>query len=80
MPKEIPPIFFPYGLKYNPSASYAFHAGYIEHSTEDCGVFKTGVQELIDHKILYFSKEGPNIRTNPFPNQNESVVNTGINE
>lgn len=33
MPKEIPPVVYPYGLKYNPTSSYAFHAGYIGHST-----------------------------------------------
>lgn len=48
VPKEIPPVVHPYGLKYNPNASCAFHAGYIGHSTEDYGLFKTRVQELID--------------------------------
>lgn len=62
IPKGIPPIFYPYGPKYNPKASCAFHAGYVGHATEDCGLFKTRVQELIDQKILSLSSEGPNAK------------------
>lgn len=56
-----------------------FHFEYIGNSIEDFLVFKNKVQELIDQKILSFSKEHPNVRTNPLHVHNESVVNV-INE
>ncbi|XP_050889620.1 uncharacterized protein LOC127094899 [Lathyrus oleraceus] len=68
MPKEIPPAMPPYNNKHNPNVSYAFHVGYIRHSTEDCLVLKARVQELIDQKVLSFSEVGPNVITNPLPN------------
>lgn len=67
MPKEILPTVYPYVPKYNPNASCVFHAGYIGHSIEDCGLFKTRVQELIDQKVLSFYEAGPNVMTNPLP-------------
>lgn len=63
MPKGIPPAVYPYGPKYDPNVSCAFHVCYIRHSIEDYGLFKNRAQELIDHKILSFSEEGPNVRT-----------------
>lgn len=61
--KEIPPAIFPYHAKHNPNASSAYHVGHKGHSIEDCWVFKAKVQELIEQKILTFTKEGPNIKT-----------------
>lgn len=66
MPSDV----YLYGPKYNPNVSCAFHTGYIRHSTEDCSLFKTRVQELIDQKILYFYEVEPNVRTNHLPNHN----------
>ena len=76
MPKEIPPVVHPYGPQYNPNVSYAFHTGYIGHSTEDCGLFKSRVQELIDQKVLSFSEAGPNVITNLLPDHCGQIVNT----
>ncbi|CAL5203401.1 unnamed protein product [Lathyrus oleraceus] len=75
VPKEIPSVVYPYGPKYNPIASCAFHAGYIGHSIEDCGLFKSRVHELIDQKVLSFSEVGPNVITDPLPNHYGQVVN-----
>lgn len=80
MPKEIPPATFPYHPKHSPNVSCAFHAEFIGHSTEDCLFFKTMVQELIDKEILSFSKEQPNMKTNPLLVQNRSVVSAIIDE
>lgn len=78
MVKEIPYAVYLYGSKYNPDASCKFHTSYIGHSTEDCGLFKTRVQELMDYKILSFSEEGRNVRNNPLPNHNGQVLDAAI--
>ncbi|CAL5198230.1 unnamed protein product [Lathyrus oleraceus] len=75
VPKEIPSAVYPYGPKYNPNASCAFHTGYIGHSTKDCGLFKSRVQELIDQKVLSFSEEGPNAIINLLLDHYGQVVN-----
>lgn len=75
MPKEIPPATFPYSSRHNLNCSCAFHAGYITHSTEDCGLFKAKVQELIDQKILSFYEEQPNLKINHLPVHYESTIN-----
>lgn len=75
VPKEIPSTVYPYGPKYNPNASCAFHADYIGHSTEDCGLFKSRVQELTDQKALSFSEAGPNVIINLLPDHWGLVVN-----
>lgn len=80
VPKEIPLVVSPYGPKHNPNAYCAFHASYIWHSTDDCRLFKSRVQQLIDQKILSFFEEGPNIRTNPFPTHDGPMVNVVIEE
>lgn len=61
--------------KNNPNTSCVFYSGYIEHSTEDCGLFKTRVQELIDQKVLSFSEAGPNVITNLLPDHCGQVAN-----
>lgn len=38
-------------------------------------LFKVKVQELIDQKLLSFSEEQPNVKTNPLPSHNGLVVN-----
>lgn len=63
MPMGLPPAASPYHHRDNPSVSYAFHVGYIGNSMEDSLVFKARVQELKDQKILTFTEEGPNVRT-----------------
>lgn len=78
MPKEIPPATFPYSPNHNPNVSCAFHARYIGHSTEDCMIFKNKVQELIDQKLMSFSEEQPNVKTNLLPVHNGPVVNASI--
>lgn len=80
MPKEIPLATFPYHSWHNPDVSCALYAGYIENSTEDCLVFKAKVQELIDHKILSFSEEQPNVKTNPLHIHNVPIVNEIIED
>lgn len=75
MPKEIPPVTFPYHARHIPNALCAFHARYTWHSMEDCLVFKAKVNELIDQKILSFSEEQPNVKTNPLFVHNRPVVN-----
>lgn len=80
VPKEIPHVTFPYISKHNHNASCSFHTGYIGHSIEDCGLFKANMQELIDHKILSFSEEQPNMKTNPLLVYNWLIVNVIIKE
>lgn len=75
VPKEISPSTFPYGPKHNPNVSCEFHVGYIGYSTEDCMVFKVKVQKLLDKKLLSFSEEQPNVKTNPLPGHNWPKVN-----
>lgn len=75
MPKEIPPATPPYNNKHNPNVSCAFHAGYTRHSTEDCLVLKTKVQELIDQKVFSFSEAGPNVLTNLLPDHCRQIMN-----
>lgn len=75
MPKEISSVVYPFGLKYNPNVSCAFHVGYIGHSTEDCWSFKVKVKKLIYQKVLSFSEAGPNVITNPFPDHCGQVAN-----
>lgn len=74
VPKEIPPVIPHYHPKHNPNASCAFHVGYIGHSIEDCWPFKNKIQELINQKVLSFSEEKPNVKTNPLPNHNGPAV------
>lgn len=70
----------PFNPNNNPNATCAFHAGYIGHSTDDCRALKKRIQELIDQEILSFSKEEPNVKTNPLPNHNGAAVNAMIEE
>lgn len=79
-PNEIPPTVFLYNPKSNPNVFYAFHAGYVRHSTEDCFVFKNKVQDLIDQDILSFTEEKPNLKNNLLPNHGGPTVNTVIEE
>lgn len=78
MPKDIPPATFRYHSRHNSNVSCAFHVGYIGHSSEDFLVLKAKLQEVIDHKVLSFSKEKPNMKTNPLPVHNGPVVNAII--
>lgn len=80
MPKEIPQAVPPYHYKHNPNASCAYHAGHVGHSTEDCWPLKNKIQDLIDSKILTFSEEKPNIKTNPLPNHDGPTVSVVIEE
>lgn len=80
VPKEIPLAIPPYHLKHNLNAYCAYHAGHIGHSTEDCWSLKNKTQELINHKILSFSEEKPNVKTNPMSNHNGSAVSVVIDE
>lgn len=80
VPKEIPPVVFPYNPKHNPNALCAFHVGYIGHSTEDCFVFKNKVQELIDQDITSFTEENLNVKNNLFPNHGGPTVNIVLEE
>ncbi|XP_050920203.1 uncharacterized protein LOC127137822 [Lathyrus oleraceus] len=78
--REIPAATPPFRAKHDPNASCAYHAGFIRHSTEDCWALKYKIQDLINQDILTFSKEKPNVKTNPLPNYNGAVVNTVIEE
>ncbi|KAI5385165.1 hypothetical protein KIW84_071960 [Lathyrus oleraceus] len=60
MPKHIEPARFPNHHKHDPNATFGYHAGYVEHSTEACYVPKNKVQELLDQKLLcitYYPQE-----------------------
>lgn len=61
--KEIPPSAFPYHAKHNPNTSCVYHAGHKGTSIEDCWPLQSRVHELIDQKVLTFTKEGPNVKT-----------------
>ncbi|KAI5396271.1 hypothetical protein KIW84_062465 [Lathyrus oleraceus] len=76
VPKEIPPATFLYHAKHNPNASCAYLAGHIGHSTEDCWPLQSRVHELIDQKVLSFYEAGPNVITNPLPDNCRQIVNT----
>ncbi|KAI5395104.1 hypothetical protein KIW84_061634 [Lathyrus oleraceus] len=52
VPKEIKHVRFPYHPKYNPNATYGYHARYVRHSTEACFIFKNKVQKFLDQKLL----------------------------
>ncbi|XP_050889272.1 uncharacterized protein LOC127094487 [Lathyrus oleraceus] len=80
IPKEIPHGMPPYHPKHNPNASCAYHAGYIGHSTKDYWPLKNKIQELIDQKVLSFSKEESNVKTNPLPNYGGPIVSAVIEE
>ncbi|XP_050919781.1 uncharacterized protein LOC127137354 [Lathyrus oleraceus] len=80
VPKEIPQAMSPYHYKHNPNASCAYHAGHVGHSTEDCWPLKNKIQDLIDRKILTFSEEKPNVKTNPIPNHDGPSVSVVIEE
>ncbi|XP_050877425.1 uncharacterized protein LOC127081187 [Lathyrus oleraceus] len=80
VPRELPASSLPFNRSHNPNATCAFHAGYIGHSTEDCWALKKRIQELIDQEILSFSKEKPNVKTNPLPNHGGATVNVVIEE
>ncbi|XP_050895784.1 uncharacterized protein LOC127102458 [Lathyrus oleraceus] len=80
VPKEIPQAIPPYHPKHYPNASCAYHTGYIGHSTKDCWSLKNKIQELMNQKILSFSEEKPNVKTNALPNHNGSAVNAVIDE
>ncbi|XP_050909151.1 uncharacterized protein LOC127122922 [Lathyrus oleraceus] len=70
----------PYHYKHNPNASCAYHAGHVGHSTEECWPLKNKIQDLIDRKILTFSEEKPNVKTNPLPNHDVPTVSVVIEE
>ncbi|CAK8571617.1 unnamed protein product [Lathyrus sativus] len=57
IPKEIETTKFPYHPRHDPNATCGYHAGYVGHSTESCIIFKNKVQELLDQKLLYFTKK-----------------------
>ncbi|XP_050878763.1 uncharacterized protein LOC127082571 [Lathyrus oleraceus] len=80
VPKEIPQAVPPYHHKHNPNASCAYHAGHVGYSTKDCWLLKNKIQDLIDRKILTFSEEKPNVKTNPLPNHDGPTVNVVIEE
>lgn len=42
---------------------------------KDCYVFKTKVQELIGQKLLTFTEEQSNVKTNPLPSHDGSAIN-----
>ena len=56
VPKEIPPATFPYHAKHNPNTPCAYHVRHKGHSTKDCWAFKARVQEIMDQKVLTFTK------------------------
>ena len=70
----------PYHYKHNPNASCAYHVGHVGHSTEDCWSLKNKIQDLIDRKILTFSEEKSNVKTNPLPNHDGPSVSVVIEE
>lgn len=80
VPREIPPCIPPYHARYNPNVLCTYHVGHIGNSIEDCWPLKNKIQELINQKVLYFSEEKPNIKTNALPNHNGPVVRTMIEE
>lgn len=80
VPRKLPAASPPFHCNHNPNASCAFDARYIRHSTEDYWALKKRIQELIDQEILSFSKEKPNVKTNPLPNHGGPTVNTVIEE
>ncbi|XP_050877446.1 uncharacterized protein LOC127081206 [Lathyrus oleraceus] len=80
VPRELPATSPPFNRIHNPNATSVFHAGYIEHSIEDCWALKKRIQELIDQEILSFSEEKPNVKTNPLPNHGGATVNAMIEE
>ncbi|KAI5441805.1 hypothetical protein KIW84_011026 [Lathyrus oleraceus] len=79
VPKQIKPAKFPYRRKHDPHATCGYLAGYVGQSTEVCHFLKIKVQELIDRnllcltpviakelidqKVLNFTKEGLNVKT-----------------
>lgn len=75
VPTKLKPTTFPYPPKHDPNSKYAYHTRYEVHSTKDDIMFKIRVQELIDQKILNFTEEKPNVKTNPLPSHNGPTVN-----
>lgn len=80
VPRELLAASPPFDRCHNSNATCAFHAGYIEHSTEDCRALKQRNQELIDQEILSFSEEKSNVKTNPLSNHSGAAVNAVIEE
>ncbi|XP_050914983.1 uncharacterized protein LOC127129923 [Lathyrus oleraceus] len=52
VPKEIKPVSPPYPPSFNANSRCDFHAGAQGHSTEDCKVLKSKVQNLLDSKMF----------------------------
>lgn len=80
VPREIPPASPPYHPKHNPNASCAFHAEYIGHSTKDCWTLKNKIKDMINQKVLSFSKEMPNAKIKPLLNHGGPTINVIIKE
>ncbi|XP_050909904.1 uncharacterized protein LOC127123746 [Lathyrus oleraceus] len=80
VPREIPATTSPFHAKHDPNTSCVYHDGFIGYSTEDCWALKYKIQDLINQDILTFSREKPNVKTNPLSNHSGAVVNAVIEE
>jgi len=65
----------PFPKWYNPSATCTYHGGTLGHLVKQCIALKHKVQSLIEAEWLMFQEDGPNIKTNPFPNHGRAAVN-----
>lgn len=62
--KPLAPPPNPHPCSYYANARCDFHAGSPGHTTEKCLALKFKVQDLLDHKIISFAPEGPNVKGN----------------
>ncbi|XP_050908914.1 uncharacterized protein LOC127122656 [Lathyrus oleraceus] len=68
-----PPNLPPRG--YDANAMCDFHTGSPGHNTDKFLALKSKVQDLLDHKIISFSLEGPNLKENPMPRHYGPTIN-----
>ncbi|KAA0059164.1 RNA-directed DNA polymerase (Reverse transcriptase), Ribonuclease H-like protein [Cucumis melo var. makuwa] len=75
VPQE--PLQPPYPKWYEPNAKCEYHAGALEHSTNNCFPLKAKVQSLVKDGWLKFKKtrEEHDVNQNPLPNHEGPAIN-----
>ena len=76
MPKELNPVSPPYPSGFDANAQCDFHAWAQGHSTEDCKVLKSKVQNLLDSKMFSFAPRSLQISNTPSPSYGGPSVQT----
>ncbi|XP_058782684.1 uncharacterized protein LOC131657242 [Vicia villosa] len=67
--RAMPPPRNPPSIGFRPDLHCEFHQGGAGHDLEHCYALKALVQELVRSKMLSFRDMGPNVVTNPLPDQ-----------